>query len=56
MFMKEWLNIITEGVINYAKPNVIQRKIKNENVFGSQKPTKQQSQETNFSFSEHCEY
>ena len=39
---KEQTDIITEGVINHAKPNVIKRNLNNANVLGSNKPTKQQ--------------
>lgn len=34
--------IITEGVINHAKPNVIKRNLNNANVFGNLKPSKVQ--------------
>ena len=34
--------IVTEGVVNHAKPNVIKRNLKNANVFGREVPTKTQ--------------
>lgn len=39
---KEQTDIITEGVINHAKPNVIKRNLNNANAFGSVKPSKVQ--------------
>ena len=39
---KEQNDIITEGVINHAKPNVIKRNLNNANAFGSVKPSKVQ--------------